>query len=54
MPLYDFKCPNGHVTEKLAPATVKNVPCPKCDRSARRVEISLPAGPNSTWSSWSK
>jgi putative FmdB family regulatory protein len=37
MPLYDFECPAGHVTEKRAGLSDEAMPCPLCGESARRV-----------------
>lgn len=36
MPLYDFKCDEGHVTELLRPVSVGAVPCPVCGGDAAR------------------
>ncbi len=36
MPLYDFKCPSGHVTERLKGYGVESIPCPYCCAPAHR------------------
>lgn len=35
--LYDFKCPNGHVTEELVPKNIKDIMCPECSKDAHRI-----------------
>lgn len=35
MPRYDFRCTEGHITERVTPYTVETVDCP-CGASARR------------------
>lgn len=36
MPLYDFRCPDGHVTTRLVRHSMKSVviPCAHCDQDA--------------------
>lgn len=41
MPLYDFACTRGHVTEARRGVDVKSIPCP-CGRSAQR-QIAVPS-----------
>ena len=36
MPLYDFKCPAGHVTESLQKVSVNAIFCPTCGAPAGR------------------
>lgn len=51
MPIREFKCPNGHVTEKFVPQESKTskITCPKCKVNkngvipAEQVEFSTPA-----------
>lgn len=45
MPIREFKCPNGHVTEKFIPARgdEDNIACPQCKSNAKQVEFSTPA-----------
>lgn len=38
MPFYEFKCAEGHVTEKLASRTTEIISCP-CGAVARRAEV---------------
>ena len=40
MPIYEFKCPNGTITEKLVKTGTDEINCPKCRQKANRV-ISL-------------
>ena len=39
MPLYDFKCPSGHVSTQRSPAAErdKERTCPVCGLSAKRI-----------------
>ena len=39
MPLYDYLCNQGHVTEKLVGGRVETIPCPLCGQDARRSEV---------------
>ena len=43
MPIYDFKCSEGHVTEHRFPITsdIRETECPECGQNARRM-ISAP------------
>lgn len=36
MPVYDYKCTNGHVTEERREVEVYSIPCPRCYRVADR------------------
>jgi putative FmdB family regulatory protein len=40
MPIYEFKCPNGTVTEKFVKMGTKEIECPKCHQKAKKL-ISL-------------
>lgn len=42
MPLFEYKCPNGHVTEKLflGEPDVDEIACKECGKTAQRVDIS--------------
>ncbi|MCG7426241.1 zinc ribbon domain-containing protein [Helcobacillus sp. ACRRO] len=44
MPLYEFSCDGGHLTEKLLPISseTRSIACPACDGEATR-RISAPA-----------
>ena len=37
MPVYEFECPNGTITEKLVKMNIKEITCPKCHRKARKI-----------------
>lgn len=37
MPIYDFQCDKGHVTERYAGITDISLPCEKCGGEARRI-----------------
>jgi putative FmdB family regulatory protein len=39
MPLYDYRCNEGHVTEVRAGYDVKTLPCPTCGREAHRIPV---------------
>lgn len=41
MPLYGFKCPNGHSTEGLRGYTVTSISCPRCGEEAIRQGFNL-------------
>jgi len=36
MPLYEYACRCGEVTETIRKGSVKSVKCPKCGRKAKR------------------
>lgn len=36
MPLYDFRCPEGHVTEQRTATSVDRLACPACGKLAAR------------------
>ena len=40
MPLYEFMCPNGKITEKFVRMGTKEIKCPKCHQKAKKI-ISL-------------
>lgn len=42
MPMYDFQCEQGHVTDSLQQVGTQEVQCPKCLLAAKRVWISKP------------
>lgn len=42
MPLYDFRCPQGHVTEALEKFETRTRPCLICDATAERVLLVAP------------
>lgn len=37
MPIYEYQCPEGTVTEKMARMETKEIKCPKCGRTAKRI-----------------
>ena len=38
MPIYEFECPQGHITEKLLPfSDVQITDCDKCGAEAKRI-----------------
>lgn len=51
MPIREFKCPNGHITEKFIPQASgkRSITCPQCKANkngvipAEQVEFSTPA-----------
>ena len=42
MPLYDFRCGNGHVHEALTPVGTESVECPDCREPAKQVWLTAP------------
>jgi len=43
MPVYDFRCPDGHVSELLVPyKDRKEQPCPECGDTATLVWLQAP------------
>lgn len=43
MPLYDFKCPAGHVFETMVPVVEHHAVCPQCQAQATR-QLAAPKG----------
>jgi putative FmdB family regulatory protein len=37
MPLYEFECPNGTITEKLVKMGTQKIECPKCHKKATKI-----------------
>ena len=37
MPVYEFECTKGHITEKLVPMGTKNTRCTKCKKTAKKI-----------------
>jgi putative FmdB family regulatory protein len=37
MPVYEFECADGHITEELVPMGTKNTLCTKCNKKARKI-----------------
>lgn len=45
MPLYDYRCEEGHVTERLAPFDCTYTSCFTCGRTAKRQSVYQVASP---------
>ena len=37
MPVYEFECTQGHITEKLVPMGTKQAKCTKCNKIAKKI-----------------
>lgn len=37
MPIYEFECPEGTVTEKMTRTDTKDIKCPKCGQKAKKI-----------------
>jgi putative FmdB family regulatory protein len=37
MPVYEFECPKGTITEKLVRMNTKHIKCPKCGQKAKKI-----------------
>ena len=37
MPLYEFECPEGTVTERFTSMDTEEIECPKCRQKAKRI-----------------
>ncbi len=37
MPVYEFECPQGHVTEDLVPMGTTHIKCAKCKKKAKKI-----------------
>ena len=37
MPVYEFECPNGEITERLVKMDVKEITCPHCQQTAHKI-----------------
>ena len=37
MPVYEFKCPEGTVTERLVRMDTEEIECPKCHQKATKI-----------------
>lgn len=37
MPLYEFECPKGTVTERIVPVGTENIECPCCKSKAKKI-----------------
>lgn len=43
MPLYEFECPQGHVTAEIAPVGTEHMPCSTCVAEQSRGNLMQPA-----------
>jgi putative FmdB family regulatory protein len=37
MPVYEFECAKGHITEELVPMGTKHTTCTKCKKRAKKI-----------------
>jgi len=37
MPVYEFKCPDGTITERLVRMDTEEIECPKCGQKAAKI-----------------
>ncbi len=37
MPVYEFQCPNGKITEKMVKMGTREISCPHCGKKARKI-----------------
>jgi putative FmdB family regulatory protein len=37
MPVYEFECPEGTISEKLVKMDTKQIKCPKCGKNAKKI-----------------
>lgn len=37
MPLYEFECPDGTITEKFVKMGTEEIKCPKCNKKAKKI-----------------
>lgn len=37
MPMYEFECPEGTITEQLVSLDTKHITCPKCGQKAKKI-----------------
>ncbi len=37
MPVYEFECPNGEITERLEKMDVEEIVCPQCHQIAKKI-----------------
>ena len=37
MPVYEFECSNGHITEELVRMGTKSTRCTECDKRAKKI-----------------
>lgn len=44
MPIHDFRCPEGHITEQFVENGINIVPCLECQDEAKKVFLKAPQG----------
>ena len=37
MPVYEFECPKGTITERIVPVGTEKIECPCCQAEARKI-----------------
>ena len=37
MPIYEFECPDGDITERLVKPDTRAITCPKCHQPAKKI-----------------
>ncbi len=37
MPVYEYECPDGEITERLEKMDVEEIVCPKCHQIAKKI-----------------
>jgi putative FmdB family regulatory protein len=37
MPIYEFECPSGTITERFVRKDTREIECPKCHKKAKRI-----------------
>ena len=37
MPIYEFECPNGKITERFVTLKTDEIICPKCHKKAKKI-----------------
>lgn len=37
MPVYEFECPNGTITERVVKMDTEEIECPECHQTAKKI-----------------
>jgi len=37
MPIYEFECPDGDITERMVKPNTRTITCPKCHQPAKKI-----------------
>lgn len=37
MPIYEFECPNGDITERMVKPNTRHISCPNCHQPAKKI-----------------